>query len=92
MTEPKPTYKTSGATTNGRHRGKVKWFNRSKGFGFILTDDGQEVFAHWRNIADEPEPGGKRNLYDGDLVTFGTAPNPNGKGTMATDIKRLRAS
>ena len=86
MTEPKPTY-----TTNGRQRGAVKWFNRSKGYGFILTEDGHEVFAHWQNIADEPEPGtSRKNLYDGQQVSFGIARNPNGKGQMATDIKRLR--
>ena len=91
MTEPKPTYKTSGATTNGRQRGAVKWFNRSKGYGFILTEDGHEVFAHWQNIADEPEPGtSRKNLYDGQQVSFGVANNPNGKGQMATDIKRVR--
>lgn len=63
--EPKPTH-----TTNGRQRGTVKWFNRSKGYGFILTEAGHEVFAHWQNIADEPEPGtSRKNLYDGQLIS-----------------------
>jgi len=52
MKEPKPTH-----TTNGRQRGTVKWFSRSKGYGFIVTEAGQELLAHWQNIADEPEPG-----------------------------------
>lgn len=74
-----------------RKTGRVKWFSRSKGYGFILTEDGHEVFAHWQNIADEPEPGtSRKNLYDGQSVSFGVASNPNGKGQMATDIKRLR--
>ena len=46
--------------------GKVKWFNARKGYGFIATDDGQDVFVHYANITTD----GFKTLNEGDLVSF----------------------
>ncbi|MHC4364853.1 MAG: cold-shock protein [Planctomycetota bacterium] len=46
--------------------GKVKWFNGRRGYGFITTADGTEVFVHFSNI----EGDGFRTLSDGDTVSF----------------------
>jgi len=46
--------------------GKVKWFNPKKGYGFIATDDGQDVFVHYANISSE----GFKTLKEGDVVSF----------------------
>ena len=42
----------------------MKWFNTSKGFGFIIKDDGEEIFVHFRSIRGE----GRRGLKDGQRV------------------------
>ena len=47
--------------------GTVKWFNSRKGYGFIATSEGQDVFVHYANIAGE---GGYKTLNEGDVVTF----------------------
>lgn len=46
--------------------GKVKWFNGNKGYGFITSDTGQEVFVHYSSIKSE----GYKTLKDGDSVQF----------------------
>ncbi len=49
-----------------RERGTVKWFNATKGFGFITCDNGDEVFVHFRALKN----GGRRSLKDGLAVSF----------------------
>lgn len=46
--------------------GKVKWFNTRKGYGFISTDEGKDIFVHYSNIAED----GYKTLAEGDSVTF----------------------
>ncbi len=64
--------------------GIVKWFNNTKGYGFILADENQEedVFAHYSAIKAE----GYKSLKAGQTVTFDTEPGP--KGTHAINISR----
>ncbi len=68
-----------------RTSGVVKWFNRIKGFGFILPDDGsQEVFVHYSAIDGE----GYRNLYEGDRVEFDLVDMGKGPQARAVVIRR----
>lgn len=70
----------SEATTGDRETGEVKWFNVSKGFGFIIKDDGEEIFVHFRSIRGE----GRRSLRDGQRVSFVVAQSD--KGPQAEDV------
>ena len=63
-----------------KYSGSVKWFNTYKGYGFILSDDGREVFVHYSDIKSE----GFRNLSEGDRVTFEIT--DNGKGLRASEV------
>jgi len=72
---PAPT-----TSDQGRERGKVKWFNVSKGFGFIVKDDGEEIFVHFRSIRGE----GRRSLRDGQSVSF--VVTQSDKGPQAEDV------
>ena len=60
--------------------GTVKWFNESKGFGFITSDDGQDVFVHFSAI----QGNGFKTLAEGDSVTFDTEQGP--KGPKAVNV------
>ena len=61
--------------------GTVKWFNESKGFGFITPDDGsKDVFVHFSAIASE----GFRTLAEGQQVTFNVEDGP--KGPQAQNV------
>jgi CspA family cold shock protein len=64
-------------------QGKVKWFNNSKGFGFIIPDEGgDDVFAHFSQIQME----GYRTLKTDEHVQFEVTDGPNGK--QAQNIQR----
>ena len=63
-----------------RELGTVKWFNVSKGFGFITKEDGEEIFVHFRSIRGE----GRRSLRDGQEVSFVVVESD--KGPQAEDV------
>jgi CspA family cold shock protein len=65
-----------------RENGKVKWFNGSKGYGFITRDQGGDVFVHFSAIAGS----GFRNLDEGEAVEFDVEQSP--KGPQATNVTR----
>lgn len=65
-------------------RGTVKWFNDSKGYGFIAREDGSgDVFVHFSAIEGE----GFKTLTEGQLVEFDITQSP--KGPQATNVKKL---
>ena len=68
------------APSGDREQGTVKWFNVSKGFGFITRENGEEVFVHFRSIRGE----GRRSLRDGQQVSFVVAQSD--KGPQAEDV------
>ena len=63
-------------------RGKVKWFNDQKGFGFIAADNGKDVFVHHSVIEGQ----GFRTLQDGEAVEYEYEEGP--KGAKATLVRR----
>ena len=70
-------------TTNGREQGTVKWFNASKGYGFIQRQSGEDVFVHFSAIQGE----GYRSLQDGAAVEFEVTKGP--KGLQAINVVQL---
>ncbi len=74
------------ASTGERESGTVKWFNRTKGFGFIVRESGEEIFVHQRSIRSEGSGENRRrpSLKDGQAVTFVVATREKGK--QAEDV------
>jgi CspA family cold shock protein len=66
-----------------REEGEVKWFNVTKGFGFITRDNGEEIFVHFRSIRGE----GRRSLRDGQRVSY--VVSDSDKGPQAEDVEGL---
>ena len=62
--------------------GKVKWFNAEKGYGFIVQEDGKEVFVHFKDIQ-----GGVNALRDNDNVEFDL--EEGRKGPQAVNVKKV---
>lgn len=66
-------------------KGSVKWFNESKGFGFISQEDGTDIFVHFSAIHGE----GFKTLSEGDQVEFEVVQGP--KGPSAANVKKVKA-
>src|SRR4030042_2696597 len=64
-------------------QGTVKWFNDSKGFGFITSEDGSDAFVHHTSI----QGNGFKTLAEGDKVSFDTEKGP--KGPTAINVVKL---
>lgn len=70
---------------DAREVGQVKWFNVSKGFGFITRENGDDVFVHFRNIRGR----GHRSLTEGQQVRFNV--RESDKGLQAEDVSVSRS-
>ena len=83
---PAPSNRTApaaaGTSKSGKEVGSVKWFNASKGFGFITRANGEKIFVHFRSI------NGQRSLRDGQKVEF--AVTNGSKGLQAEDVVALK--
>ncbi len=94
---------TRPPAADGREEGEVKWFNVSKGFGFIRRENGDEVFVHFRSIRDpaganeeesKSQPGNgrrggreRRALRDGQRVSFVVVDSD--KGPQAEEVEAV---
>jgi CspA family cold shock protein len=67
-----------------RETGTVKWFNNSKGFGFIEREQGDDVLVHYSSIRDD---GGFRTLAEGQKVEFSIMESQ--KGLQASDVTEM---
>ena len=64
-------------------QGTVKWFNNAKGYGFVTTEEGEDVFVHQTAIVSE----GYRSLRQGERVSFDVVKTD--KGLQARDVKKV---
>jgi len=69
--------------SNNREQGTVKWFNASKGYGFIQRQGGEDVFVHFSAIQGD----GYRSLQEGSQVEFEVVTGP--KGLQAANVVQL---
>lgn len=65
----------------GKFTGVVKWFNDSKGFGFLTMNDGTDVFVHYTGIISDQK---RKSLTDGERVEFSIT--DGAKGKQAVDV------
>ena len=65
--------------------GTVKWFNATKGFGFIAPESGEDVFVHFSAI----QSNGYRELQEGQRVEFEVEDDNRGKGPRAANVRVL---
>jgi CspA family cold shock protein len=77
---PCPTEKNKERRWSKMPKGRVKWFNEQKGFGFISQDGGEDLFVHFSSIKQD----GFKVLHEGDEVIFEIAQGK--KGLQAVDV------
>ena len=82
VTPPKPA-QIKAAKRGSGSEGSIKWFNATKGFGFIVGDDGAEVFVHYRNV----DGLSKRNIKQGQRVSY--IVKESDRGPKAEDVQPL---
>lgn len=68
---------------SGRRQGKVKWFNTEKGYGFILSPEGEDVFVHYRAIMFD----GFKKLREGETVSYLQVKSD--KGWQAAEVEPI---
>jgi CspA family cold shock protein len=68
-------------------KGNVKWFNNSKGYGFIVDEQGKQYFVHWKSILSQTT-GGRKELVDGEVVEFDISTTD--KGDQAINVVPLK--
>lgn len=83
-TDIRPEY--DGNERKCQLQGTIKWFNNSKGYGFIGREDGPDVFVHYTGIAGE----GYRALQEGDRVYFEVV--EGNKGPHAINVVKIQES
>lgn len=66
-----------------KEQGTVKWFNGSKGYGFIERESGEDVFVHYSAIVGD----GFRNLFEGERVEF--IVTQGAKGLQAEEVSQV---
>ncbi len=81
-TETTPAPAGEGLVENNWIKGKVKWFNNDKGYGFISTESNTDVFVHWRDISSWD-----RSLAQGDEVEFMVT--KTAKGFQAINVMKV---
>ncbi len=85
-TTPREQQQIEGNIMGEREKGKVKWFNNTKGFGFIEREGAQDIFVHYSAIKSE----GYRTLKEGQLVEFTVG--QGAKGPQAEDVVPVDAA
>ncbi len=80
-----PKFRMSLTKGSSVYTGTVKWFNATKGYGFIAQDGGEDVFVHFSAI----QSSGYRELYEGQRVQFEIEGGSNGKGPRASNVTTI---